>query len=62
MSSPRKNNGKRSKPFPWKTVFGAIAILGVMVLLSSPNDPGAIKGGSSAKTAQDGLSGFSFGK
>ena len=51
-----------SKPFPWKLVFGAIAIIGVMALLSNPIDPNAIKDGSTAKIAQSGLNGFSLEK
>jgi len=51
-----------SKPFPWKLVFGAIAIIGVMALLSNPIDPNAIKDESTAKIAQSGLNGFSLEK
>ena len=60
MSSQKKV--KRSKSFPWKAVFGAITILGVMALLSSPNDPNFDKGKSSSETAQDSLNGFSLKK
>ena len=37
MSSNLKN--KQNKLFPWKVIFGAITILGVLVLLSKPNNP-----------------------
>jgi uncharacterized membrane protein HdeD (DUF308 family) len=36
MSSNLKN--KQSKGFPWKAIFGAITILGAMVLFSKPNN------------------------
>jgi len=36
MSSTLKN--KKSKSLPWKVIFGTITILGVMVLLSKPNN------------------------
>jgi uncharacterized membrane protein HdeD (DUF308 family) len=36
MSSNLKN--KQSKGFPWKAIFGAITILGLMVLFSKPNN------------------------
>ena len=51
-----------SKPFPWKLVFGAIAIIGVMILLSNPIDPNSINNRSSADTGQGGLNGFSLEK
>jgi hypothetical protein len=60
MNSAKKH--KIVKSFPWKAVFGAITILGVMVLLSSPNDPKFIKGKLSPETSQNGLSGFSLKK
>ena len=49
----------RSKPFPWKLVFGVVVIIGVMALLSNPIDPNSFKNGSS-KTDQGGLSGFTL--
>ena len=51
-----------SKPFPWKLVFGAIAIIGVMTLLSNPIDPNTVKNRSSADIDQGSLSRFSLGK
>ena len=52
----------RSKPFPWKLIFGAVAIIGVMALLSSPIDPNSIKNGFSSNVGKSGLSGFSLEK
>lgn len=43
----------KSNAFPWKMVFGVFAILGVMTLLFSPNDPNSIKAGSSGETSQE---------
>ena len=51
-----------SKPFPWKLVFGAIAIIGVMTLLSNPIDPNSVKNRSSADIDQSNLGGFSLEK
>ena len=52
---------KKIKPvkssFPWKAVFGAISILGVMILLSSPKDQNFGKEQSNSETTH-GLSGF----
>ena len=59
-SSRKKINS--SKPFPWKLVFGAIAIIGVMTLLSNPIDPNSVKNRSSADTDQSSLAGFSLEK
>ena len=57
--SERKNiNG--SKSFPWKALFGAILIIGVMVLFSTSNNSNSVKGESSA--GQNGLGGFSLKK
>ena len=58
----RKNvNG--SKSFPWKVVFGAISIIGVMVLLSTSNNSSSTEDdGSFSKTSQNSLSGFSLRK
>ena len=56
------NKVSRSKPFPWKLVFGAIGIIGVMALLSNPIDPSSIKNESSAKSDKSGLNGFSLEK
>ena len=38
MSSNPNPKKKQSKSFPWKAIFGAITILGVLVLLSKPNN------------------------
>ena len=51
-----------SKPFPWKLVFGAIAIIGVMTLLSNPIDPNSVKNRSSADTDLSSLNGFGLEK
>ena len=59
--SDRKNI-KSSKSFPWKAVLSAICIIGVMVLLSTPNNPNSAKGGSSSETNQSSLDGFSLKK
>ena len=54
---PRKNiNG--SKSFPWKAIFGAISIIGVMVLFSTSDNSNSVKSGSSSD--QKGISGFSL--
>ena len=55
--SERKNINV-SKKFPWKAIFGAISIIGVMVLFSNSDNPNSVRGGSS--TDQNGLSGFSL--
>ena len=53
----RKNiNG--SKSFPWKAIFGAISIIGVMVLFSTSDNSKSVKSGSSSD--QKGISGFSL--
>ena len=53
----RKNiNG--SKSFPWKAIFGAISIIGVMVLFSTSDNSNSVKSGSSSD--QKGISGFSL--
>jgi hypothetical protein len=57
--SDRKNT-KSPKSFPWKAVFGVICIIGVMVLLSKPNNPISAKDVSSSETNQSSLSGFSL--
>ena len=57
--SERKNI-KGSKSFPWKALFGAIFIIGVMVFFSTSNNLNSVKGESSA--GQNGLSGFSLKK
>ena len=57
----RKNvNG--SKSFPWKVIFGAISIIGVMVLLSTSNNSNSTEDGSVSKAGQNNLSGFSLRK
>ena len=53
MSSNLKN--KQKKLFPWKVIFGAITILGVLVLLSKPNNP-SIEQVSSKETKSLGFS------
>jgi len=58
MSARKKINGSRI--FPWKAIFGAISIIGVMVLFSTSNNSNSVKGESS--TDQSGLSGFSLKK
>jgi len=53
----RKNiNG--SKSFPWKAIFGAISIIGVMVFFSTSDNSNFVKSGSSSD--QKGISGFSL--
>ena len=53
----RKNiNG--SKSFPWKAIFGAISIIGVMVLFGTSDNSNSVKSGSSSD--QKGISGFSL--
>ena len=59
--SDRKNI-KSSKSFPWKAVFGAICIIGVMVLLTTPNNPNSAKDGSSSEANHSSLGGFSLNK
>ena len=52
---------KTVKSFPWKVVFGAISILGVMILLSSPKDQNFGKEQPNSETSH-GLSVFSIKK
>jgi len=53
----RKNvNG--SKSFPWKAIFGAISIIGVMVLFSTSDNSNSVKSGSSSD--QKGIRGLSL--
>ncbi len=47
--APRKIS--KAKPFNWKLAFGVFAILGLMTLLFSPNDPASFKDDSSAKSS-----------
>ena len=55
----RKNvNGSTS--FPWRAIFGAISIIGVMVLFSTSDNSNSVRSGSS--TDQNGLGGFSLKK
>ena len=56
MSARKNING--SKSFPWKAVFGAISIIGVMVLFSTSDNSNSVKSGSSSD--QKGISGFSL--
>jgi hypothetical protein len=58
-----RKNVSGSKSFPWKVVFGAISIIGVMVLLSTSNNSSSTdEDGSFSKTGQNNLSGFSLRK
>lgn len=61
-SKPARNKISKRKPFPWKLVFGAVAIIGLMTFLSNPIDPDSIKNGSSGNAGKSGLSGFSLEK
>ena len=56
MSARKNING--SKSFPWKVIFGAISIIGVMVLFSTSDNLNSVKSGSSSD--QKGISGFSL--
>ena len=58
MSARKNING--SKSFPWKAMFGAISIIGVMVLFSTSDNSNHVRSGS--LTDQNGLSGFSLKK
>ena len=58
MSASKNING--SKSFPWKAIFGAISIIGVMVLFSTSDNSNSVRSGSS--TEQNGLNGFSLKK
>ena len=58
MRQGKYKNG--SKSFPWKAIFGAISIIGVMVLFSTSDNSNSVRSGSS--TDQNGLSGFSLKK
>ena len=57
--SARKNIND-SKSFPWKAIFGAISIIGVMVFLGTSDNSNPARSGSS--TDQNGMSGFSLKK
>lgn len=56
MNAKKNING--SKSFPWKAIFGAISIIGVMVLFSTSDNSNFVKSGSSSD--QKGISGFSL--
>jgi hypothetical protein len=56
MSARKSING--SKSFPWKAIFGAISIIGVMVLFSTSENSNSVRSGSSSD--QKGISGFSL--
>ena len=56
MNARKNING--SKSFPWKAIFGAIFIIGVMVLFSTSDNSNSVKSGSSSD--QKGISGFSL--
>ena len=56
MSAIKKING--SKSFTWKVIFGAISIIGVMVLYGISDNPSSVKNGSSSD--KKGISGFSL--
>jgi len=58
MSARKNING--SKLFPWKAIFGAISIIGVMVFLGTSDNANSIRSSSSAD--QNSLSGFSLKK
>ena len=53
-----RKNINSSKSFPWKAIFGAISIIGVMVFFSTSDNSNAVKSGSSSD--QKGISGFSL--
>jgi len=55
-----RNNINGSKSFPWKAIFGAISIIGVMVFLGTSDNSNSVRSGSS--TDQNSLSGFSLKK
>mgnify|MGYP001496819131 CR=1 FL=1 len=63
VQSPKQTAKKdrKSKVFPWKLLFGVVAIISVMTLLSNPIDPNLIRDGSS-KNNQSGLNSISLGK
>ena len=63
IQSPQQTTkqGNRSKALPWKLIFGVVAIISVMTLLSNPIDPNLIRDGSS-KNNQSGLNSISLGK
>ena len=52
---------RKSRTFPWKLLFGVVAIISVVTLLSNSLDQNSIRGESS-KNNQNGLNGFSLGK
>ena len=56
MSARKNING--SKSFPWKAIFGAISIIGVVVFFSTSDNSNSVKSGSSSD--QKGISGFSL--
>ena len=58
MSARKNING--SKTFPWKAIFGAISIIGVMVFLGTSDNSNSVRNGSLAD--QNSLSGFSLKK
>ena len=58
MSARKNING--SKSFPWKAIFGAISIIGVMVLFTTSDNSNLVR--SESSTDQNGLSGFSLKK
>ena len=51
----------KSKVFPWKLLFGVVAIISVMTLLSNPVDP-SFDSNESSKSNRSGLNGFSLEK
>ena len=58
MSARKNING--SKAVPWKAIFGAISIIGVMVFLSTSDNSNSVRNVSLAD--QNSLSGFSLKK
>jgi len=58
MSARKNING--SKSFPWKVIFGAISIIGVMVLFSTSDNSNSVSVKSGSSSDQKGISGFSL--
>ena len=61
IQKPTAKKASRSKIFPWKLLFGVLAIVSAMALLSNPIDQNSIGKGSS-QINQGSLNGFSLGK
>ena len=56
MSARKNING--SKSFPWKAIFGAISIIGIMVFFSTSDNSNSFRSGSSSD--QKGINGLSL--